>query len=504
MGSDVERAAVDTMPAVTANPGRSRSRQLPLSIPPAQRDLFRRLLDADHMLAVFRRELPPIAQREIRVTSCSIKPGRSEKPFRKGQLELVYRLGIEVGSEPPREYILLGVSPVGAGFPGREVLERARILRDHPAVSPFVQLAVHVQYLQLGLLLYPMDPALPGLAAITGSGGAQLLASFLPECRRGAKIERIECELKHYKPFNRAVLRVLALLSSPAAQRAVYVKAFYNDRGATSHRELAALWSVAQRSAFLRVPEPLGYDPDQRLLVMSEATGERHLNGWIRCIKKGQPLPAGVSLERVERCVVSAAKALGELQGSGLCPDERYTYEDELAHLKRDRGLLDQDVQEQFPELLACFDALLRRLEALAPVNEPLVPSHGEFRHQQLVGDEDLLTFIDWDSFCFANPALDAARWLARLVRDSLGAHAGTPGMEWLAMTFRREFLAPRPEIAAHLALYEGLHLTKQLLGAFGHASRGEDKLEHIRLLAAAADSQLERVEELSRPISRR
>jgi hypothetical protein len=488
------------MQAVPSIPGRPKARGLPLSLPPEQRDLFSRLLDPDHMLAVFRRELPPMAERAIRVATCSIKPGRSEKPLRKGKLELVYRIGIEVGDEPAREYVLLGVSPVGAEFPARDVMERARVLRDHPAVSPFTQLAVHVRDLQLGLMLYPLDPALPGLAAITGSDGARLLASFLPECRRGAEVERIECELMHYKPFNRAVLRVRALLSrrdgasASASRRTVYVKVFYNDRGAVNHEELASLWSVAQRSKFLRVPEPLGYDPDQRLLVMSEAEGERHLNEWIRCIKKGQPLPAGASSERLERCVVSAARALGELQGSGLHP-ERYEYENELAHLRRDRGRLDQDVEERYPELIGSLDALVRRLEALAPVEEPLVPSHGEFRHQQLVGDEDSLTLIDWDSFCLANPAMDAARWLARLTCDSLGDHAGTPGLEWLAATFRREFLSLRPDAAAHLALYEGLHVTKHLVRAFAHASRGDNRLQHIRLLALTAGSLLERVE---------
>ena len=490
--------AAESTPSPPSGAKRSWSRELPLSVPDEHRDLFRRLFDPDHMLAVFQRELPPRAEGAIRVTTCDARPGRSEKSFKRGRLQLVYTVGVEVGNEPPRDYLLLGVSPVPAAFLGPEVEERNRRLLGHPAVAPFRRLALHIEELQLGLFLFPVDPMLPGLAEITGSGGAQLLSGMLPECRAGARVERIECELRHYKPFNRAVLCVRVPLAHPdtrASERTVYVKVFDTDRGAANHRELADLWSFARRSIFLRVPEPLGYDADRRLLVMSAAPGERNLNDWIRCIRKGQPLPGGVELERVERCFRIAALALGELQGSGLRPHDRYTYQHELAHLRRDREHLDKRVRDSHPELLSRFEALRRRLEALSPLDEPLVPAHGEFRHQQLVGDEHLMTVIDWDSYCLANPALDAARLLARLHRDALICPEAAPSLDRLAEAFREEFLAPRPGVATHLALYEGLHLTKQMLRSFGATSRGEDVGQQIRLLGAEAEALLERAE---------
>jgi len=476
---------------------RQQSFEPPLSVPAHQREAFRRLFDPEHMLAVFRRELPPLADGPIHVATCSVRPGRSDKPFKKGQMQLVYRVGIQVGAEAPREYRLLGLSPAGIGFPWPDRAGTEERLRDHPAVRPFRQLSLQIEDLQLALFLFPLDPALPGLATITGSGGARWLASFLPECRAGAKVERIDCELSHYKPFNRAVLRVRAALSrldAPASERTVYVKVFYDDKGAAQHRDLASLWSVAQQSASLRVPEPLGYDPEQRLLVMSEATGERSLNDWVRLLRKGQPLPAGTDLERVERCVRIAARALHDLQRSGLRPDERYTFSDELTHLRRDWKLLRPEPGTH-AEAVMLFERLQRRLEALAPVDEPLVPAHGEYRHQQLVGDERSLTLIDWDSYCLANPVMDAARFLARFRRDGARCPDGAPEFGRLVEAFREEFLGPRPEVAAHLALYEGLHVTKLLLRCFGHASRGEDMTRLVQVLATVAEELLDRAE---------
>ena len=482
--------------ALAQAPPRPRSFEPPLSVPAHQREAFRRLFDPEHMLAVFRRELPPLADVPIRVATCSARPGRSDKPFKKGQLQLVYKVGIQVGAEAPKEYRLLGLSPAGSDFAWPDRAGTEERLKDHPAVRPFRQLSMHVEDLELTLFLFPLDPALPGLATITGSGGPQWLSSFLPECGAGALVERIECELCHYKPFNRAVLRVRAAISRPgahAAERAVYAKVFYGDHGASGHRDLAALWSTAQQSAFLRVPEPLGYDPEQRLLVMSEATGERCLNDWVRCLRKGQPLPRGTDLERVERCVRIAARALHDLQRSGLRPDARYTFADELSHLRRDWTLLRPE-PGTLAEVVALIEGLQLRLEALAPVDEPLVPAHGEFRHQQLVGDERSLTVIDWDSYCLANPALDAARFLARFRRDAAGCADGA-AFKRLAQAFREEFLGPLPQVAAHLALYEGLHVTKLLLRCFGHASRGEDMTRMIHVLATVAQELLDRAE---------
>ena len=135
---------------------------------------------------------------------------------------------------------------------------------------------------------------------------------------------------------------------------------------------------------------------------------------------------------------------------------------------------------------------LLDRLVALAPDEEHLVPAHGAFRHKQTVGDEHTLTVIDWDGICLASPALDAATFLARLHKESWQEPGGAPEMERAASGFRRAFLELLPQASAQLALYEGLVLTGELLGAMGRALRSQPVGEFLLELAQGAEAALD------------
>jgi aminoglycoside phosphotransferase (APT) family kinase protein len=94
------------------------------------------------------------------------------------------------------------------------------------------------------------------------------------------------------------------------------------------------------------------------------------------------------------------------------------------------------------------------------------------------VGDEHGLTFVDWDGFTLANPALDAATFLARLRLEPIAGAGRGKELEHLARRFREEFLRLSPGAAPHLELYEGVVLTEQMLRSFrrsasdgGHAA---------------------------------
>jgi aminoglycoside phosphotransferase (APT) family kinase protein len=230
------------------------------------------------------------------------------------------------------------------------------------------------------------------------------------------------------------------------------------------------------------------------MLVMSEAPGDRDLNRWIKCVERGEPLPAGVDPVRLERCARVVAVALRELQASGVRPELRRTFRHELARVKGDRDLLLGEVRKREPELAGLADALVARLETLAPAEEQLVPAHGCYRHKQMIGDEGALTLVDWDGFSLANPALDAATFLGRLCREPRQRPGSAALLDRMGASFRAAFLEGQPDLARDLALYEGLVLTEQVLRAFRRPGDARETVQEVRLLARAAEAMLDLV----------
>jgi hypothetical protein len=461
--------------------------KVPLAAPEGRRELFGRLADDAHMLDVFRRELGRLTDEPIRVTSCKAKLRRTRAATRAGRIEVIYRVGIERSGAPEREYVLLGLAPATA----ESLLGESRVTaRVHPQVAPFRQPALHVAELDLGLRFFPMDPCLPALGEITGDARA-LLAPYLSECRSGGALERLDCELKQYKPFK--LLRLTAhFADSGTPSRSFYAKLFADHRGRETYRELSALWSAVRGASSLRVPQPLGYDEELRLLLLSEAPGQRDLSDWVRCLERGRPLPPGVDLERLERCMVVAARSLVELQLSGIRPARKRTSISFLERLEQDLDALRAKAVEGLP--LGEFRDLLARLaERSTAEPESFVPAHGCFRHKQMVGDEHGLSLVDWDGLCLGDAAMDAATFLCKLRQEPLRDPGNGPELERLAAIFRAEFLARAPQVTERqLALQEGIVLAEALLRSF-RVPADERLPDEIRAMLAAAWEFLER-----------
>ncbi|MCI0588615.1 MAG: hypothetical protein L0323_17425 [Planctomycetes bacterium] len=469
------------------------SKGLPPTASASERELFRRLLDPGHMREVFQRELGRATREPIRVTGCKTKMRRTRAAVRNGRLEVVYRVRVEREEEGEREYVLFGSAPESAGFLRVEEA-RCRSLRGHPSIVPFSSPASHIKDLRLALRFFPLDPALPALADLTGRRGARLLAPHLPESRLGATVDGVRCELVRYKPCRRAVLRATVSFSGGRTNpRSVYAKVFADDRGARVHADLEGMWSATSCARFLRMPEPLGYDPVRRMLLTSEVPGERDLGDWIGHLEKGRTLPPGVDLGRVERALLVAAESLAELQRCRVRPTRTHTFRSALAALGNDLDAL----RGKLPATaLRGAEAMLARLGRNAPAREALVPSHGCFRHKQMVGDETALYLVDWDGLCLADAAFDAATFLGRLRRGPLRDPGAAPELERLADAFRRRFLARRPEVSARaLALQEGLVIVEDLLRSFRRPSDGERLEQENRSLAAAAATRLDLAE---------
>lgn len=429
---------------------------------------FAHLTDAQHMLSIIEGELQDRTNSTLEVRGGKVKTVRSRSVARDGRLHVVYHLDLLIDGR--REKLTcLGVSPVPPDFPWPVLRDASEAITAVPTAMGFTDLIAHVPGLDLALLLFPLDPGLPSLAELTGPNGCEALEPYLPQ-RDGATSSALaDLEILQYKPFARAVLRLttdhVGADPSTASQSSIYAKLFADDRGAAVHSAMRRLFDVTGNRGALRIPEPLGYDADRRMLVMTHVPGAPDLTSWVDCVEDGTPLPPGTGIDRLMAGMQAAAEALLELQAASTHVPRTRTFRTELSAVESDHHhLLSSQVASApvDPEV----GRLLQRLEALAPADEPLRPAHGSFRHKQTVGGDQDLYVIDWDGLCLAPVGLDTATFICRLRKEPL--HSGlsaAPEMTDLADGFRDFVLDRQPLLTDRgLALWEALILTQQAM----------------------------------------
>jgi hypothetical protein len=453
--------------------------------------LIARAVDTSFMREIFQRELPALARTPIRVVECRAHAVKLRGALKTGRLRVVYRVTVEAAPGQRYQRSLLGTLPVtGDQFLSPELLAQCVAALGHPDVTPFERLASFIADLQMGIQFFPVDLDLSRLIALTASAAGPLLAPYIREAREGATIDADRGAVVHYKPGSRCVVKFDVRLSGAGldpCRRTIYGKLFADDRGEATYREMRALWEVSPRWRRLRMPEPLGYDPGHRLLLMAEAPGGGELDAWIGCLEQDLPLPAGVDAERLDCCMAVVAEALVELHRSGVQPSHERTFRSELAHRRKDFRL----IRDHHPELAPILTALFEALEAGAPREEPLVPCHGGFRHNQFMADDHCLTVVDWDGVVRGHPALDAASFICSLGYSAIVEPSAARELERLAQVFRGEFLAREPELRPrHLALYEALALADMALRMLRLLEPDHADLGHVRRLLAGASAR--------------
>ena len=458
---------------------------------PMKRSLLREhLFDELRMLSLFQRQLPAMAQQPLRVSRCRIRPSSRRNGACAGRTRIVYQVTVEAARGARWEHTIVATAPVSPDFLGPELLHLSRTAGEYPAARPFTQLAAYVDDLETALLILPVDPALPGLAEITGPGRDRLLTRFVSDCHN-AIVRRADWAIRQYIPAQRCELAFTITIEAAGevTERDVRVHVFADDRGWVHHENMEALWPAVGASKHLRIPQPLGYDPDHRLLFTAFG-GDNVLCRWIRRIERDKPLPAGVDLRRVRQCIITAARALGELQRVDLSPAKECTYRGELAPLHRSVRMMRSAHAEAAPD----FELILETLSSQPIGEEKLVPAHGRFGPDRLAGDENKMAILDWGWMCLASPALDAASFLGRLRCGHLCRPTKGRGIEHLADVFRREFLAGNPAVTPNeLAAYEALLLTRQAVRiARRPAQGGGGATRQVRRLLQTALQQLE------------
>jgi hypothetical protein len=446
----------------------------PLATPTDRSDQFAHALDRPAMREVFQVLLPKQTSHSVVVKRCKAKPIMSRRSLRQRQMVVSYFLDLEIDGAKARTFELIGTLPVGPEMLAEELAEACSLARGHPMIRPFHEPSMYISEMGMAVVFVPVDGALPAMAEMTRNDCGEIVATALPECHNGTRVAHVDAELVHYKPANRSVIRMTAHLDGHVyGARELYAKIYADDQS-QNFRDVRMLWDAMGDCRYLKMPEPLTYDADRKMLIMTAAEGDRSLAAWFKCVEKKLPMPEGVSMTRLDTCLGHIAEALAELHAIDVPLSRRITFEDQLERLGKDIEL----VREQRPELADRFETLVNGVRDLgSDEGVRLVPVHGGFRHKQTIGDDHTgISIIDWDGLVLAHPAVDAATFTRQMRKSIPDDPEAAAGLTHIEEEFRRRFLATHPDVSEReLARYEAVGLLELALRCFRRPSGLDD-----------------------------
>ena len=373
-------------------------------------------------------------------------------------------------------------------IPDRDALEDAHgelrrlasRVRGRPDLDAFARLVAVFRNLRMVASVFPLDIGLPTLVEATEPRlAAGLIGAALERRGESVAIEGCRVRVGRYGRRNRCVLRYEADLRS-GSTLTVYGKVTGDGRGGDAHAVIEELRARGMDGPPLEVPRSLGFHPRLRLLLLEEAPGTTLAHAI-----RGAASATGPSVERdreLRRGIAMAAHVAARLHGSGIPHGSVRTPETEVD------GLRDQ-VAWVAARSAGAGAVLHRRLEAAAArladsESLPLGLCHGDYRHSQLLFEDQACTLIDFDTLCQGEPPLDLGRFLADL--RLAAAKAGGPQAVDRVGALRDLFLSSYAE-AAGMGYRDGLLLRSrtaayETLGLVRLGVHSEQKMKRPRM----------------------
>jgi hypothetical protein len=262
---------------------------------------------------------------------------------------------------------------------------------------------------ELGMLMqvFPYDHRLPTLPLLLAGPPPELEPVLLGRFGPGDwRVQAWNVEPVRYREQG-AVLRYTAKARNAATgrrrEKSFYAKVYRHEKGEQTYQTLRALRRRAGAREGFTVVRPLAYLSDLRALILEEAPGTS-LDEIL--LGNGDPTAA---LRRV-------AQALAAFnQGDAPATTQRHLLADQVAVLEGAGRVLGWACPHLRLEVESIIEGVLAGLEEV-----PLGPTHRDLSPDAIFVDADRTTFIDLDSFARADPVLDPAHLLARLVVPAL------------------------------------------------------------------------------------
>jgi hypothetical protein len=294
-------------------------------------------------------------------------------------------------------------------------------------------------------------------------------------------IESCRPQVLRYHPGLRCTIGYhLTYASGRAAHQSwpsfVVAKTYDGEAGRNAYDCMQALWdSPLGSSAAVRIAEPLAYVPKLQLLVQGPIPGEQTLQEQL---ESALHVHTPEVLAELDDPMRKTAAGLAALHSAGVGIGKAHHWEDELAGVRA----FVQRLSAAVPSLDLAATPLFSCFEALAATYppDPSVPTHGTFRPSQVLLDQGQIGFIDFDSFCQAEPAMDLALFRVALIdrgmsayqEQSVASEGAMQGgytdrliqLEAIADRFLAQYAALRPISRPRVALWEALNILELVL----------------------------------------
>ena len=305
------------------------------------------------------------------------------------------------------------------------------------------------------------DPQLPWVAAALDPLEVERELTRLPRLARGGSVRLQRARVTRHKMHRRSVIEYDLIVessgASPEACTAIgKIRARHDGR--EDFARMDALWSGGfseDSRDGISVPEPIGAVPAFHMWLQRKVPGR----------------PAGELMGNAAALAERIAEAAHKIHTTSVPTPRQHTIHDELALLETylaDAAGHEPPWSDRIARVLEGCRHVAVGIDAVAPAT-----IHRDFYQDQVIVHGDRLFVIDFDLYCWGDPALDIGNFVAHLTELGLRT-AGDPRL----LAHQEERILERfvqlsgPRMRRAVAAYATLTLARHVYLSFARPGR--------------------------------